>query len=62
MFTVTQHGDARSGVLTTPGGALHTPALLLYTHRGGALNLTTPDLLEKLKREPLGVQLNVLHL
>ncbi|KAL4422828.1 hypothetical protein ABPG75_009025 [Micractinium tetrahymenae] len=48
MFKVVSTSDgARRGELATASGTLPTPALLVYTHRGGVLNLT-PDLLEKL--------------
>lgn len=55
-------GGARTGSLVTPrGAAIATPGLLLYTHRGGAYNLT-PDLLETLRPGLQGVQLDVLQL
>lgn len=60
MFTIKAHdGAARVGVLATPSGSIETPAWLVYTRRGGALNLT-PDMLAML--QPQGVQLDVLHL
>lgn len=54
-------GQARCGRLSCSNGAIDTPGLLLYTHRGGAFNLT-PDLLQKLKPELQGLQLDALHL
>lgn len=63
MFAVAaEDGQARCGTLATPHGTLATPCTLVYTLRGSALNLTTPDMLEKLKTEPLGLQLDALHL
>lgn len=60
-FTVSStEGQARCGALSTAGGTIDTPGLLLYTHRGSPLNLT-PDLLEKLKPDVQGVQLDVLQ-
>lgn len=62
MFTVNSSSDgARAGVLATPSGSIATPALLVYTHRGGVLNLT-PDLLEKLGPEVQGLQIDALQL
>lgn len=62
MFSVhATEGEARCGVLTTPCGPIDTPALLVYTHRGGAVNLTV-DLLEKLKPGLQALQLDVLQL
>ena len=61
MFSISiTDGQARCGVLSTPGGTIDTPALLVYTHRGSPLNLTA-DLLEKLP-DVQGLQLDVLHL
>jgi hypothetical protein len=56
-------GDARAGVIELPGQHLHinTPAMLVYTRRGGAPN-QTPDLLEQLKPDAQALQCNVLHL
>lgn len=63
MFNITsQDGASRCGSLATASGPITTPALLVYTHRGGALNLTTPDLLEKLRPELQAVQLDALQL
>ncbi len=60
MFAIkAEDGAARTGVLSTPHGVIDTPAWLVYTRRGGALNLT-PDMLESL--QPQGIQLDVLHL
>ena len=57
MFSVhSTEGEARCGVLNTPNGAVNTPAMLVYTHRGGAVNLTV-DLLEKLKPQLQALQL-----
>jgi queuine/archaeosine tRNA-ribosyltransferase len=63
MFEITSRdGDARTGTLTLPRGvAIDTPAMLVYTRRGGALNLT-PDLLEQLRPEAQALQLDVMHL
>ena len=62
MFSVTStEGEARCGVLNTRSGAINTPALLVYTRRGGAVNLTV-DLLEKLKPDLQVLQLDVLQL
>jgi len=63
MFAVSHSdGDARSGELPTPSGAIATPGLLVYTHRGGSMNLT-PDLLEPLRAAGLqGLQMDVLQL
>lgn len=63
MFAVSHRdGDARSGELSTPSGTIATPGLLVYTHRGGSMNLT-PDLLEPLRAAGLqGLQLDVLQL
>jgi queuine/archaeosine tRNA-ribosyltransferase len=62
MFTLHRtEGEARCGVLKTRGGAIDTPALLVYSHRGSPLNLT-PDLLERLKPDVQAVQLDVLQL
>jgi hypothetical protein len=62
MFSVhSTEGEARCGVLNTPNGAVNTPAMLVYTHRGGAVNLTV-DLVEKLKPQLQALQLDVLQL
>ena len=63
MFAVTAvEGEARCGVLTLPSGAVvETPAMLVYTRRGGSPNLT-PDLLNLLQPEAQALQLDVLHL
>lgn len=63
MFIVSSSdGDARSGEVSTPSGAISTPGLLAYTHRGGSMNLT-PDLLEPLRAAGLqGLQLDALQL
>eukprot|EP00884_Botryococcus_braunii_P013285 jgi/Botrbrau1/21958/Bobra.0249s0081.1 len=48
MFRITaRDGCARTGILTLRGQEFQTPAVLLYTRRGGPLNLT-PDLVEEL--------------
>ncbi|KAI7838261.1 hypothetical protein COHA_007950 [Chlorella ohadii] len=62
MFAVSHRdGDARSGELSTPNGTIATPGLLVYTHRGGSMNLT-PDMLEPLRAAGLqGLQLDVLQ-
>lgn len=63
MLAVTaSDGGARCGELATASGAIATPGLLFYTHRGGAMNLT-PDLLEGLQSAGLqGLQLDALQL
>lgn len=63
MFAVKHSdADARCGELSTPHGAIATPGLLVYTHRGGSMNLT-PDLLEPLRAAGLqGLQLDALQL
>lgn len=61
MFRVASTSDgARKGELVTKSGTLPTPALLVYTHRGGVLHLT-PDLLEKLP-DAQAVQIDALQL
>lgn len=61
MFSVTsQDGAARCGLLASPN-PISTPALLVYTHRGGAPNLIA-DLLEQLRPELQAVQLDVMQL
>jgi queuine/archaeosine tRNA-ribosyltransferase len=57
----TTDGAARTGTLSTPHGNIATPALLLYTRRGGVLNLTG-DLLESLRPEPKALQIDATHL
>lgn len=52
-------GTARIGQLSSSHGIIDTPGFLVYTRRGGAVNLT-PDLLVKL--DSGGYQLDVLHL
>ena len=60
MFTVkVEDGAARVGELSTQHGTIDTPGWLIYTRRGGALNLS-PDLLDGIR--PQAVQLDVLHL
>ena len=55
-------GEARTGSLVLPDGKIiSTPAMLVYTRRGGALNLT-PDLLQTLQPDAQALQLNVLSL
>lgn len=54
-------GRARSGLLTTKTGVINTPAVLLYTRRGGPLSLT-PDMLRTLDPPLSAVQLNVMQL
>ena len=63
MFSVhAADGQARCGVLTAASGAIiDTPALLVHTQRGGALHLT-PDLLQTLRPELQGLQLDALQL
>ena len=65
MFTVRssdEETDARAGCLATPSGrSIDTPGLLIYTRRGGPVNMT-PDLLYELIPQAQGVQLDVLHL
>ncbi len=62
MFDIHRtEGEARCGVFNTRGGAIDTPALLVYSHRGSPLNLT-PDLLDQLKPDVQAVQLDVLQL
>lgn len=53
-------GRARSGLLTTKTGVINTPAVLLYTRRGGPLSLT-PDMLRTLDPPLSAVQLNVMQ-
>ncbi len=61
MFKVLATSEsARKGELATANGTLPTPALLVYTHRGGVLHLT-PDLLEKLP-DAQAVQIDALQL
>lgn len=52
-------GKARTGQVATGHGPLATPGALVYTRRGGPLNLT-PDML--IKHQPAGVQVDVLQL
>lgn len=55
-------GEARSGTLALPSGReIATPAMLVYTRRGGALHLT-PDLLSNLKPDAQALQMNVFNL
>ena len=56
-----EQGLARAGTLITGRGAIRTPTALLYTRRGGSLNLT-PDMLDKLRPAAQGVQINALQL
>lgn len=61
MFRVVSTSEgARKGELATANGTLPTPALLVYTHRGGVPHLT-PDLLEKLP-DAQAVQIDALQL
>ncbi len=51
-FLITaKDGKARCGTLTTRHGPIQTPAVLLYTRRGGPLSLT-PDMIAKLEPQP----------
>jgi hypothetical protein len=52
---------ARAGTLLTRQGAIRTPTALLYTRRGGCLYLT-PDMMEKLRPQAQGVQINAMQL
>jgi len=55
-------GDARCGTLFLDGDKeIPTPAMFLYTLRGGAVNLT-PDLIQTLRPEAQALQLDVLQL
>lgn len=57
-----EESEARAGAFATPSGrSINTPGLLLYTRRGGPVNLT-PDLLEELRPQAQALQLDVLHL
>ncbi len=55
-------GKARCGVLTTKNGSVDTPAVLLYTRRGGPLSLTSPDMVAAVTPPVQGVQLSAMHL
>lgn len=63
MFSIHHvDGDARTGVLRLDADReISTPGVLVYTRRGGALNLT-PDLLQTLKPDLQAVQLQVMQL
>ena len=63
MFAVVaSDGEARCGTLTTHSGVvIDTPAMLVPTRRGSALNLT-PDLLQQLQPEAQALQLDVMDL
>ncbi len=63
MYSITSSdGEARSGTLVLPNGReITTPAMLLYTRKGGSLRLT-PDLLETLQPDAQALQLNVFNL
>lgn len=54
-------GKARVGQLSTNHKELETPGMLIYTRRGGVLNLTS-DLLDMLKPEARALQVDVTHL
>lgn len=54
-------GNARVAQLVTKHGTINTPATFIYTRRGGPLAMT-PDMLEKLKPQPSGFQVDVLQL
>ena len=55
-------GEARAGTFVLPNGReISTPAMLLYTRRGGSLHLT-PDLLDTLRPDAQALQLNVFSL
>lgn len=61
MFEVSQQdGKARTGTLQTQHGTISTPASLLYSRRGGVLNLT-PDMLERLGPLANGVLVDALQ-
>ncbi|GLC56679.1 hypothetical protein PLESTB_001133900 [Pleodorina starrii] len=54
-------GKARCGILTTKNGSIETPAVLLYTRRGGPLSLTSPDMLAAVTPPVQGVQLDAMQ-
>jgi queuine/archaeosine tRNA-ribosyltransferase len=56
-----KEGAARAGTLLTRQGVLRTPTALVYTRRGGSMFLT-PDMLEKLRPQAQGVQINAMQL
>jgi queuine/archaeosine tRNA-ribosyltransferase len=61
-FSLTaKEGAARAGTLLTRQGALRTPTAFLYTRRGGCMYLT-PDMMEKLRPQAQGVQINAMQL
>ncbi|KAI8476810.1 MAG: tRNA-guanine(15) transglycosylase-like protein [Monoraphidium minutum] len=51
---------ARAGTLITRRGPISTPTALLYTRRGGCLYLT-PDMMEKLRPQAQGLQINAMQ-
>lgn len=63
MFQISvQDGLARCGLLSLPKSApIATPAPMLYTRRGSAVNLT-PDMLEKLRPAGQLLQISALQL
>jgi queuine/archaeosine tRNA-ribosyltransferase len=63
MYRITStDGEARTGLLVLNNGReINTPAMLLYTRRGGSLHLT-PDLLDTLRPDAQALQLNVFSL
>lgn len=52
---------ARAGSLITRQGVIRTPTALLYTRRGGCMYLT-PDMMEKLRPQAQGIQINAMQL
>ncbi|GLI59310.1 hypothetical protein VaNZ11_001164 [Volvox africanus] len=61
-FSVKARDDkARCGILSTRNGVVETPAVLLYTRRGGPLNLTSPDMLAAVTPPVQGVQLSAMQ-
>lgn len=52
---------ARAGTLITRRGAISTPTALLYTRRGGCMYLT-PDMMDKLRPQAQGIQINAMQL
>jgi hypothetical protein len=64
MFSViATDGLARQGLITLHDAArkISTPNMLLYTKKGGVMNLT-PDLVEMLKPHAQGASFNPFHL
>lgn len=52
---------ARAGTLITRRGAISTPTALIYTRRGGCMYLT-PDMMDKLRPQAQGIQINAMQL